>query len=176
MASAARNPYAAPTASFQEVKAGHCWRDGAILVAPLPARLPPRCVKCNAPATLDKARAFYWNHPGWYVLLVVVVYVLVALFVRKKAMVSIGLCDSHRRRRRHLSWGGYALFALGLYVLMAAVNPVSPVLGWLGCLLMLAGILCSSIGARLLRVVRITEHEIRLKGCGSAFLDSLPKR
>ncbi|RSZ59361.1 hypothetical protein HF313_02955 [Massilia atriviolacea] len=168
------NVYAAPKSSFQEAPLAHCWREGDMLVAPAQSRLPLRCVKCNAPATLDRPRAFYWNHPGWYLLLLVVVYVAIALFVRKKAIVSIGLCGRHRRRRRLLSWGGYGLFALGLYALMSAIDPVRPFLGWVGCLLMLAGILCASIGARLLRVVRITDHEIRFKGCGPAFLDSLP--
>lgn len=176
MESVPANVYAAPKSAFEETRLAHCWRDGDMLVAPVQARLPLRCVKCNAPATLDKPRAFYWNHPGWYILLLVVVYVVIALFVRKKAVVSIGLCHRHRRQRRLLSWGGYGLFALGLYTLMSAIYPVRPFLGWVGCLLMLAGILCASIGARLLRVVRITDREIRFQGCSPAFLDSLPPR
>lgn len=168
------NVYAAPKSAFREAKVTPCWRDGGMLVAPAQARLPSRCVKCNEPAILDKPCAFYWNHPGWYALLVA--YVLVAPFVRKKATVAIGLCDQHRRRRRILSWSGYGLFALGIYGLMSAVNSVNPTLGWLACLLMLVGVACASIGARLLRVVNIADHEIRLKGCAPAFLDSLPRR
>ncbi|MDM5175999.1 hypothetical protein PO883_02140 [Massilia sp. DJPM01] len=171
------NPYAAPKASFHDgVATKRCWRDGGILVASRREHLPPRCVKCNKPAIMDKPRSFSWHHPGWYLLIPILVYIMASMFVRKRATLVLGLCDEHRRRRRNVSLAAYGLFALGIVALFNATGSVNPLLGLLACLLMLCGLLLAIGGQRTLRVVSITQHEIRLKGCGSAFLDSLPKR
>ena len=57
------NPYAAPEAGVApsqlatDADEGRgVWRDGKILVMAKVARLPSRCVKCNAPATFRLKR------------------------------------------------------------------------------------------------------------------------
>ncbi|ATQ73601.1 hypothetical protein CR152_03080 [Massilia violaceinigra] len=170
------NPYAAPKAAFMDVATNRCWREGDILVASRRAHLPPRCITCNKPAIMDTPRAFSWHHPGWYVLVPILVYILASMFVRKRATLVIGLCDDHRRRRRNMWLAKYGFFALNIVALINLARNVDPLLGWLAWLLMLCGLMLASAAQRTLRAVSITEHEIRLKGCGSAFLDSLPER
>ncbi|MCY0911967.1 hypothetical protein [Massilia antarctica] len=177
------NPYAAPKASFEAwngaqcaYESTQCWRQEDILIAPVDAYLPPRCIKCNKPASMDSPRAYMWHHPGWYALIPILVYMVACLFVRKRAELVLGLCDEHRRRRRHRSMAAHAVGAFGAIALLGAVF-----LGkfWLaypaGVLILMSAALALS-GQHLLRPVHITEQEIHLKGCGSAFLDSLPPR
>lgn len=168
------NPYSAPTASFERVPAGPCWRDGPILVASPTEHLPPRCVKCNAPAIMDKPRTFMWHHPAWYLLIPLVVYALVGGFVRKKATLVLGLCEQHRRRRLHLSLASLGVFFLGLAGLYMSAQSGDPLVLLLSSLVTLASLLLRIAAVRILWPVFINKHEIRLKGCGTAFLDSLP--
>src|SRR5436309_2493776 len=89
---------------FQRLKEGAppsasmmIWRSGPLLVMSQGARLPDRCVKCNAPANGQRlTRKLYWHSPYLYLLILLnlLIYALVAIFVRKKARVEIGLCDS----------------------------------------------------------------------------------
>ncbi len=170
------NPYSAPTASFDGVETGRCRREGGILVASTQEHFPPRCVKCNAPATMDKPRTFVWHHPGWYLLIPFVVYVLVGGFVRKKATLVLGLCEQHRRRRFRLSLASLGVFFLGFAGLYMSARSGDSLLLLVSSLLILVSLLLRTTAMRIVRPVFINQHEIRLKGCGPAFLDSLPGR
>ncbi len=71
------------------------------MVVPHGADVPERCVKCNAPAELERPRAYAWHHPGWYLFLLInpLIYVLVGLIARTRSRVPVGLCDEHVRKR-----------------------------------------------------------------------------
>src|SRR5438105_983048 len=116
---------------FQRVKEGAAppaslmlWRSGRVLVMGQGASLPDRCVKCNAPAHGQRlVRKLYWHSPFLYLLILasILIYAIVALIVRKRARVEIGICDSARFQRRleiALGWllglGGLVLFIVGL--------------------------------------------------------------
>ncbi|MDQ1814943.1 hypothetical protein RBA41_16670 [Massilia sp. CCM 9210] len=175
------NPYAAPKASFEAGAPSvhehdQCWREGDILIASSDAHLPPRCVKCNKPARMDSPRAYLWHHPGWYVLIPILVYMVVCLFVRKRAVVVLGLCDEHRRRRRNMAIAAPILGVLGIIGLLGSLGLRSPWLAFFAAVLLVIGAVLAVRSTRLLQPVGITEHEIHLKGCGPAFLDSLPTR
>lgn len=176
---ASQNPYAPPQASLDPhaQEAGGCWRDGNAVVLPNGGDLPPRCVKCNAPAeTPVKARTYYWHHPALYLIALValLIYAIVALIVRKKTTVHPGLCEEHRRKR---TWGlalGW-LGGLGGPVLMIASTDLDSCgLGLFGLGLFFVGLVGGLVLARILYPERIDERCVRLKGAGAAFLDSLP--
>jgi len=162
------NPYSPPKAVLVEHAAGGYWRDGKLVVMPPGGTLPPRCVKCNAPALQPmKPRKVYWHHPAWYLLVFVymIIYIIVALIVRRRAEVTYGVCAKHRTRRRifiAVGWIGVPLFAL-----LIGVNPILGITG------VLAALLAGIIGSRLVYPRRITKDEVRLAGCGEAFLASL---
>jgi hypothetical protein len=132
------NPYAAPldasvlNAEIIGSKSG-IWRDGNKLVMYKGARLPDRCVHCNAPANGRRLnRTLYWHHPLIYLVVLagVLVYVIVALVVRKKAVVAIGMCDRHytRRLRSMLLWWLITAASGALFWYGVRVN--SPMAGW----------------------------------------------
>jgi hypothetical protein len=178
-----RNPYAPSRASLAGAAAtpaagsGGAWRDGNVLVLSPDASLPHRCVKCNEPAEEPtKSRKVYW-HSSWIYLLFLVnilIYAIVALIVRRKAVIAPGLCAAHKTRRRigmGIAWAlllaGFALIGFG----MKGKNP-GAVFG--GFLVILLAVIVSTTVTRILRANRIDARYVRLKGCGTAFLDSMP--
>jgi hypothetical protein len=176
------NPYAPSRASLAGAAAvpaevGGTWRDGAVLVLSREASLPSRCVRCNEPAEEPtKSRKVYWHNPWIYLLIVVnlLIYAVVALIVRKKAVVAPGLCSVHKRRRRIGIAIAWAVFLAGVAsICMGVRNGDSAGLGG-GMLLILLSALAGVIVSRILRANRIDAKYVRLKGCGSAFLDSMP--
>lgn len=109
------NPYEAPAAEIAKEEhhlkePGGAWRDGKLLVMRPEANLPDRCIRCNAPAGGFRfKRNLSWHPPGWYLLLFfnLIIYVIVALIVRKRAKVAVGLCARHRKKRANaiiLGW------------------------------------------------------------------------
>ena len=161
------NPYAPPRAALVTQAPAQFWRDGNALVVPVGSTLPPRCVKCNQPALEPMhRRKLSWHHPGWFLLIFVniLLYIIAALIVRKKAEVTCGLCARHLRTRRiylAIGWGGLALG-------VALVFSTPPV----GVLVVLAGVITGMIGSRIVHPGRITKEEVWLRGCGEEFLDS----
>jgi len=168
----AANPYAPPRAAVEAPPPQNCWREGKILVLRPGSALPARCVKCNAPATQPmRERRIYWHHPALLLL-----YLIVAVIVRKSAKVAIGICPDHQFRRRMflaVGWGGVALCTLAGFVGASANRGELIAFGILGALL---AIIVGMVGSRIAYPARITKEEIRLKGCGAPFLDSLQSR
>jgi hypothetical protein len=181
-----RNPYAPTRASLERGTASAqahnapVWRYGAVLVMAPGASLPHRCVKCNEPADQPTAeRKVYWHHPGIYALIILnlLIYLIVALIVRKQAIVSPGLCVQHKKRRRNALLVAWLGVVLGLASFVAAARDTSsdgPALALAGILLILAGLLWGIIVGRVVYAKRIDRAYVRLKGCGVPFLESLP--
>ncbi|WP_018604353.1 hypothetical protein [Uliginosibacterium gangwonense] len=154
-----------------------CWRDGKILVIARESALPHRCIKCNAPvAEGTKVRNVYWHHPALYllILLQVLIYALVAVLVRKKARITFSLCAEHRGKY----WKGLAVGWIGtLAGIGVTIHGVTGDQVWTtveGSVLLLVSVVIGIGWTRLLSPQRIDEDYVRLRGCGRAFLDSLP--
>ena len=107
------NPYAAPVTDLNMPRAtgeSGVWRDGPLLVMSKEAELPDRCLKCNAPALGWRLkRNLSWHPQGYFVILLIspILYIIVALIVRKTAQIYAPLCPDHRRVRRRriaLAW------------------------------------------------------------------------
>lgn len=172
------NPFAPPKASLSPANPEGIWRDGKILVLTPGSVLPPRCVKCNAPAVQpQRKRKIYWHQPWIYllVLLNVLIYLIVALIVRKQATVAPGLCPTHRRRY----WIGIAVgwsgVPLGLLLAIASAATDECLWGILGLIVFLAALVAGIILSRIVLAERIDKDFVRLKGCGRAFLESFPE-
>lgn len=172
------NPYAPPKAALEDEPIHDYWREGNVLVMKQDSALPARCVKCNEPAVEPmKERRFYWHHPGWYlfILINIVVYAIIAMIVRKKARVAVGLCPKHLLRRRIFLAIGWGSFLFGLAAIFSGLSPDRGDMVLVGISLLLIGIIAGMIGSRIVYPSRITKEEVRLKGCGNEFLDSLVK-
>lgn len=175
------NPYQPPTTRLRDALSaevgGDCWRDGKELVVRPGCTLPGRCIKCNAPAELPMRHArFYWHHPALYLAVFagLLLYLVIALFVRRRTPVTIGLCARHVQRRRAslaLAFAGVAL-AIGLIVMGAQRERFHVLFG--GTAVLLASVIVGIIGSRLLVVTRIGENYTRFRGAGAEFLATLP--
>jgi hypothetical protein len=162
------NPYSPPKAALETHAAGGYWREGSAAVMRPGTTLPARCVKCNQPAAQPmKLRKLYWHHPAWYLLFFIniLIYAIVALIVRRKAEVTYGVCARHRRRRLMFIATGFV--GIGIGIALIVVNPPA------GFATALAALLVGVIGSRVAYARRITKEEVRLAGCGEAFLASL---
>jgi hypothetical protein len=170
------NPFAPPRASLDAAPAHEYWREGKVLAMRIGSVLPPRCVKCNEPAVEpSKSRRYYWHHPAWFLLVLInlLLYMIVAVIVRKKAVVAPGLCAAHRMRRIVLLWVAWIGFVGGMAgIYVGTAQDVGAALA-AGAGLLLVALIVALFASRLLYPARITKEEVRLKGCGAPFLDSL---
>ena len=154
------------------------WRQGRTLVTRREAVLPDRCVKCNAPANGNKLRRnLSWHHPAYYlfVLLNLLIYVIVALIVRKQAKISVGLCESHRSRRARAIATAWSVVLAGAGLIVAAILYEKSWPALIGILLLLAGAIYGSVRGRIVTARRIDDKHVWLNGVCSQYLDTLPE-
>lgn len=182
MSTSTTNPYQAPQAALSHVPLtqGSIVRDGQFLrIAREGVVLPPRCVKCNEPADSKGPlrRIIYWHSPGWYLLVLfpgLLFYALIALIVRKKAVVQVALCEQHRGWRRTaitMAWLGSIAALTGIFGIVefvpGAVMPGVPLLLLFALVTLLVGI----VGARDVTARRMDKESAWLK-VGRPFLES----
>jgi len=176
------NPYAPSRASLAAAAvtptaSGGTWRDGTVLILTPEASLPSRCVRCNEPSEEPtKSRRIYWHSPWLYLLILanILIYAVVAVIVRKKAVVAPGLCSAHKKRRRTGIAVAWTLLIAGLALMLMGIESGKAVVAVVGLLLILVALLVSTNVTRIVRAKRIDTQYIQLKGCGAAFLDSMP--
>lgn len=150
-------------------------REGNLLIVSHGARLPPRCFRCNQPATQSKLYKLSW-HKSWLWLLAVVnppLYFVVAPFVRESIRIEAWLCDQHRSRRARgwIGVGGGLLVGAALLGTGIWVN--DPGLMGMGGLALIAGLATWVVLLRLWVPQAIQDGKGRIGGCGGEFLDSL---
>lgn len=184
------NPYAAPQAAgFQPVQSAGVagkypglWRQGKVLVMHKLAPLPDICLMSNQPATRRLKRNLQWHHPliALSILAGVLIYVILALILTKRATIYLPLTDEwyeRRKRRVIFSWvaglvflammiGGLALAIAqedGTYALLILVGFIG------GLITLVAGTsLCGLVSPK-----RITDEYVWLKGVHPEFLNRL---
>ncbi|HEV2021904.1 MAG TPA: zinc-ribbon domain-containing protein [Terriglobales bacterium] len=174
----------AAVASAAPVAPSTAYRQGNRLVVPKGAPLPPYCVKCGQPVTGEPLKKiFFWHNPWLFLiaLLSPIIYIIVAMIVRKRADVAIPMCDEHRQRRKNLI---IAAWVLGLGCIPGGILVGSLIhdsdagagLGFLVGLLMLIGSIVTSTLARPMRPREIAEFSATFSGVGEQFLTHLPSR
>jgi hypothetical protein len=158
------------------------WRRKKELVVLQDAPFPSRCVKCNDPVDERRLkRQLYWHHPALYLLIFfpgLLIYLIIAICVRKRANLFVGLCDRHRARRNWsmaISWL-VILGSIGCFFLAAQFN------GDAAALLIIGGIfgilIAAVVGVFMSRVVyakRIDGTHAYVGGASPAFLETLPE-
>lgn len=158
------------------------WRDGNQLVMRKDAELPARCVKTNEPTDRWLRRQLYWHSPVLYLLIIfpgLLIYVIVALIVRKSADIRIGLSPQGFSRRR---WGiatGWLSFLMGAFLFIFGLANSQPnnsmwmvsVVGLVGGLI---GMITGVVMSRVVSPTKITDEHVWLKGVHPAYLATLP--
>jgi hypothetical protein len=194
------NPYAPPRAVPAPLRdaARDLWRDGRLVVTAPDAQFPGRCFRCNAPATGDVHTVkLSWIHPLWLALpsgvlliplhplfgLFPFVAVLVLLLARRRTEIGLRLCDRHWKRLRMagaLQRGGPLILGpLFLYAFASMLDaPVPWRMSYGEAMLVFGSALPWSVAVALMRRTVSARHisgtAVRLRGCGAAFLASLP--
>jgi hypothetical protein len=182
------NPYAAPQAYSPPFKAGYAeaaglWRQGPLLVMHKNAALPQRCVKSNVPTARTLKRSLTWHHPAVYIALLfnLLVYIILAIVLSKRATIYIGLSDPWFSRRRWailIGWGS-VLASIGMFiggiVLLDRNEGAGGFLVLGAFVVFLAGAIYGLIAARMVSPTRITDEYVWLKGVHRDFLATLPE-
>ncbi len=156
---------------------GGIWRDKSTLVMTKDASLPDRCVKCNAPANgVRLKRMLAWHSPVLYLVIffAVLIYVILAAILSKRATVYIGLCNQHFQRRRKQKVIGWLLLAIGVVVPILAIAYDYPVLGLLGFAVFLFAVIWLVVVSRVVVVKKIDDQLVWLNGINSNYLAQFP--
>ena len=138
--------------------------------------LPDNCIRCNAAANGFKLKRTLSWHSGWYYLLIIpglLIYAIVALIVRKRAVVDIGLCEVHRRRRKTLIWSCWAAALSGFAILFFA--PGDGALPVLGILIASFALVFGIIKSRMVHATKIDPNFVWLRGACPDYLTNLPE-
>jgi hypothetical protein len=181
------NPYSAPEVGITQSRLATeadegrgVWQDGDILIMAKVARLPSRCVKCNEPATYRLKRSLSW-HSQWVILLVLVsplIYIIVALIIRKTAKIEVPLCDEHRARRSKgilIAWI-VALSGIALCFAPAFGNDERLwFLVLLGVIMLISGMIFGSLRSQVVATQKIDDTHVWLRKVSPFYLAGLPK-
>ena len=184
------NPYQAPSSTDASVAAQvvhsaspGVWRDGNLLVLAQGASLPRRCVKSNLAASGPALkRRLSWHHPAIFISILagLLIYVVLALVLSKKATVEIWLSDrwkSIRRRRIMTAWTvallGVAMFVLGMAFMDGSASWHAMMLV-IGFLVAIAAAIYGLLVHRMVAPKRISDSHVWIKGVHPDYLNSLP--
>lgn len=185
------NPYEAPTpaTSFVVAEVAHSqgvWRDGPLLVMEKTANLPDICVKTNTPTKNKLKRKMYWHHPAVYlaVLFNLIIYAILAMVLRKQAVIYIGLSDARMLRRKRAIWVAWITGLLGVASFFGGVVAISGpggngspliVLVLLGLVMILASLIAGMLMSRIVRPQKIDDHYVWLRGVHPEYLARFPE-
>jgi hypothetical protein len=153
------------------------WRDNSILVMTKDAMLPGRCVKCNAFTEERLRRKLTWHHPALLLLILasILIYVIVAMVVRKTATVDVGFCPEHlaaRKRHTAITWA-LGLMSIACLVLAAVLEDGTFVFGAVAFLFATA--IYGIITLRVVVPTKIDDQFVWLKGVSADYLQEFPE-
>jgi len=179
------NPYASPreVGYYPQLAIGQpfagLWRQGDMLVMHTSAPLPDICVKSNEPAARRLKRSLSWHHPAIFLLLLIspLIYIIVALILRKSATLYIPLTEewfARRRRRMLFAWVAALLSGCLFFAGLAYLDEPSAV--WVVIFAIVVGVSATFygvLGCRLVYAHRITDQYVWVRGVHPGFLERL---
>lgn len=162
------------------------WKDGDLIAATRVVALPHVCVKCGQPAAERLKKTYYWHEPWIYLLILAspIIYIIVAMILRKTATCDMGLCEHHASRRRTVLWTFWLLCLLGGISFVGGIALASSGRSNedLGVAMLLIGFFSALIFAivalvcgKTLKPTRIDDRFAWLKGAHPQMLATLPK-
>lgn len=176
------NPYQINSADFanpSHFEVG-LFRKGSYLVLHKKAVFPDRCIKSNEPTTLRLNRVLYWHSPWIYLIIFVnvLIFVIVAMLIRKKAQFQVPLANRFIQRRRNnirIAWG-LAFAGVTAFFCSPLLQPNQIILlVLLGILLIITAGLWGIYGCRVIYPKYIDDHYVTIAGICPEFLASLPE-
>jgi hypothetical protein len=160
-------------------------RRGSKLIVPVPpsgqvAVLPPPCIRCGAPADGKPVeKTLYWHNPAVYLAILagVLIYVILALVLRKGIRVRVPLCAEHAKRRSigiTLAWV-LPLVGIADAVILPQTNVDGGVVALITIVLILTGLVIWAIVANPIRPTLINEFQGEFTGFCPAYLQLVPE-
>ena len=153
------------------------WQSGDAVVTLHGGTLPARCVKCNA-ATTGKpiTRTFYW-HPPWVFisLLIPPIYIVLHLLLRRRATVSVPICEEHRQRRQKFIALRCLLTAIAIGAVIVAISYNSDVLPALVPFVLTAAFLIGESSVTLVSTKHIGTRYVWMRGFCHDYRAALPE-
>jgi hypothetical protein len=154
------------------------WREGKKILVASGSHLPDQCVKCGQPGNGKPVRKSFSWHEQWVsflVLLSPIVYLIVAMVMRKQGKLTYSLCQRHVASRRNamLVSGGVALLAIPMFFIGGSERDLVGLIP-LGIVVLIGGLIALLITARTLTPTKIENNYLWLKGAGEGFLSRLP--
>jgi hypothetical protein len=188
--SAPLNPYAPPQSNPQSAmiapygqvfSEGGVWRAGDLLVMQKGASLPNRCLVCNQPAAVQFPKKLYWHHPGLYFLVISpLIYIIVAMIVRKQAALALPLCAEHAAKRKKSATTAALLMVLGFVLMLGSCTQIEgnesafALILLTGFALLVVGAIVNNVGANLVVPKKIDDYYTWLRKVSSSYLATLP--
>lgn len=177
------NPYQPPSSNIIKNNPENYWTDGKYLIMPFSKSelwLPHRCIYCNAPVeeTSLIKRKLYWHAPIVYFLIFLnlLIYAVVAVAVRKKTIIHIGLCNEHKNKRTKALLASWSALFIGFVLIFIGAATDYHILFLVGILTLLASIVALIRSAPILIIKKIDSDLVYFHKCGKPFLDSLSNR
>jgi hypothetical protein len=145
------------------------------------APLPPNCVKCGRPTQEIWNKTFWWHNPVLYLIVLIspIIYVIVALIVRKSCKLSVPVCEEHRSSYKSKRWIGgiLMLVSIPLWIGIAAAGNGSDNAMAAGVLVFFlaffVGLIVFAV-ASIIKPSNMDEQTATFKGAGESFLQMLP--
>jgi hypothetical protein len=180
------NPYAVQSLQppLLAEQTGQIFQKGKLLIVHNMATFPDRCVKSNEPTTERLKRKLSWHHPLIFLLLLVnlLIYVLVAMIVRKTAVLQIPLAARYKAARIRwmlIAWSmallSLALFVVGLATTDQVADALSAFLLLQFPLAIIAALFIGLFGCRVIYARKIDDQYVWIGGTGEEFRRSFPE-
>jgi uncharacterized membrane protein len=160
------------------------FREGKQLVMHKHSSLPARCIKSNAPVDRWLTRSLAWYPPIAYALLLLgpLPFIVAATMMRKRATVPIPMSTKVLRRRLYHILFAWLLIFVGIGLVVAAATNTNKrketLVGSLvvvGFATIVVGTTYAVFASRPVKVSRITDSHIWLRGVHHDYLDALPE-
>ncbi len=160
------NPFA-PLPVSSGTPSGAVWREGDVLRSSNGAVWPCRCVVCGRECSSNNELKLQLQwHPSWVYVFIVIslwIYLIAAAFTRRRAAITVFLCDVHLIRRQNGTRILIGFLVGGLAIMFGAFSMDYVGVGVIGVLLLLGGVIMGSLMMRTVRVIRIENDELWLK-------------
>lgn len=161
-------------------------RNGSRLIIPVPplgqsAVLPPAmCIRCGAPADgKPLTKTYYWHHPALYLAILggLLIYVILAVVLRKSIKVTVPLCARHRQRRSIAVTLAWVLPLVGIAdaIIVPQFNVDVGIVVLLCVTLILAGIVIWAVVAMPIRPKKIDQFYGDFSGFCETYLQQFPE-
>jgi hypothetical protein len=160
-------------------------RRGTKLIVPAPptgqaAILPPPCIRCGAPADGKPVeKTLYWHHPAIYLAILagVLIYVILAMVLRKSIKVRVPLCAHHAKRRGTAITLAWVLPLVGIAdaFILPQFNVDGGVVALITVVLILTGLVTWAVVANPIRPSLINQFQAEFTGVCRAYLQQVPE-